>query len=45
MRRKFGNRWVECRDPIDLMNHLSNMEIGLGCWYQKGQQQVHLRSY
>ena len=32
MRRKFGNRWVEYRDPIDLMDHPSNMEIGL-CWY------------
>ena len=44
MRRKFGNRWVEYRDPIDLMDHPSNMEIGL-CWYQKGQQQVDLQSY
>ena len=35
MRRKFGNRWVEYRDPIDLMDRPSNVEIGL-CWYQKG---------
>jgi hypothetical protein len=34
MHRKFGNRWVEYRDPIDLMDRSSNMEIGL-CWYQK----------
>ena len=35
MRRKFGNRWVEYKDPIDLMDCSSNMEILL-CWYQKG---------
>ena len=35
MRRKFGNHWVEYRDPIDLMDCPSNMEIGLS-WYQKG---------
>jgi hypothetical protein len=35
MRRKFGNRWVEYRDPFDLMDRPSNVEIGL-CWYQKG---------
>ena len=29
MCRKFGNPWVEYRDPIDLMDHPSNMEIGL----------------
>ena len=29
------NRWMEYRDPIDLMNYISNIEIGL-CWYQKG---------
>ena len=33
MYRKFGNRWVEYKDPIDLMDRLSNMDIGL-CWYQ-----------
>ena len=35
MRRKFVNCWVEYKDPIVLMDHSSNMEIGL-CWYQKG---------
>ena len=35
MRRRFGNRWMEYRDPIDLMDRPSNVEIGL-CWYQKG---------
>ena len=35
MRMKFGNCWVEYRGPTDLMDHLSNMKIGL-CWYQKG---------
>ena len=35
MHRKFGNCWVEYRDPIDLMDHPSNMRIGL-CWYKKG---------
>ena len=34
MRRKFGNRWMKYRDPIDLMDCPSNVEIGL-CWYQK----------
>ena len=29
MLKKFDNRWVEYRDPIDLMDHPSNMEIGL----------------
>ena len=27
--RKFVNYWVEYRDPIDLMDCSSNMEIGL----------------
>jgi hypothetical protein len=31
----FINRWVEYRDPVDLMDHPSNMEIGLS-WFQKG---------
>ena len=44
MHRKFGNHWVEYRDLIDLMDHPSNMDIGL-CCYQKGQQQLDLRSY
>ena len=35
MCREFGNHWVEYRDPIDLMDCSSNMEIGLP-WYQKG---------
>ena len=35
MDRKFGVRWVEYRDPIDLMNNSSNVEIGL-CLYKKG---------
>ena len=35
MRRKFGDRCVEYRNPISLMDCSSNMEIGL-CWYQKG---------
>ena len=34
MCRKSGNHWVECRDPIDLMNYPSNLEIGL-CSYWK----------
>ena len=38
-REKYGNRWVEYRDPIDLMNHPSNMNNDL-CWHQKGRQQV-----
>ena len=29
MHKFFGNRLVEYRDPIDLMGHPSNMEIGL----------------
>ena len=35
MHRKFGFRWVEYRDPIELMKHPSSMEIGL-CWNHKG---------
>ena len=35
MCKKIGNRWVEYRDSIDLMDHPSNMEIGL-CQYEKG---------
>ena len=35
MCRKFGNQWVEYRDPIGLIDRPSNMEIGF-CWYQKG---------
>ena len=31
MHRKIGNHWVEYRDVIDLIDHPSNMEIGL-CW-------------
>ena len=44
MCRKIGNHRVEYKDPIYLMDHPSNMQIGL-CWYQKGQQQVDLQSY
>ena len=29
MRRKSGKHWVEYRDPIDLMDCPSNMDIGL----------------
>ena len=35
MHRKFGNAWVEYRDPDDLMSRSSNMGIGI-CWYKKG---------
>ena len=34
VRKKFGNHWVECRNPIDLMDCPSNVDIGL-CWYEK----------
>jgi hypothetical protein len=44
MHRKLGTHWVDYRDLIDLMDGPSNMEMGLR-WYQKGQQQVNLRSY
>ena len=27
MHKKFGNHWVEYRDPIDLMDRPSNREI------------------
>ncbi len=30
----YGNHWVEYRDPTDLMEHPSHMEIGLS-WCQK----------
>ena len=33
----FGDYWLEYRDPIDLMDHPSNMKIG-SCWYQRNQQ-------
>ena len=33
MRRKFGNRWVKYMDPIDVMDHASNIDIDL-YWYQ-----------
>ena len=39
-----GYHWVEYRNPIDLIDRPSNMEIGL-CSYQKGQQQVDWQSY
>ena len=41
MHKKFGNHWMEYRDPIDLMDRPSNMDIGL-YWYQRCQQQVDL---
>ena len=34
MCRKITNRWVEYREPIDLLNRSSHMEIGL-YWYKK----------
>ena len=34
MHSKFANHWMEYRDPFDLMDRPSNMEIGL-CWYKK----------
>ena len=34
MRRKIINRWVEYKDPIDLLDRPNNVEVGL-CWYQK----------
>jgi hypothetical protein len=33
-RRKIINCWVEYIDPIDLLDHPNNVEVGL-CWYQK----------
>ena len=43
MHRRSGSCWVECSDPIDLMDGPSNMVIGL-CRYQKGQRHVNSRS-
>ena len=34
MRENFGNYWVEYRDPVDLMDRPSNMDIGLW-WYKE----------
>ena len=34
MLRKIANMWVEYREPVDLLDQPSHMEIGL-CWYQK----------
>lgn len=31
MHTRYGNRWIEYRDPIDLIVHLSNMKVSL-CW-------------
>ena len=42
MRGEFGNHWVVYRDPINLMDSPSNMDIG-SCWYQNGQKQVNLQ--
>jgi hypothetical protein len=33
MRRKIGSRWIDYRQPIDLLDQPSNMEIRL-YWYQ-----------
>ena len=33
MRRKIASRWVEYREPINLLDQPSHMEIGI-CWYQ-----------
>ena len=41
MHRKIGSYWVDCRDPIDLIDHSSDMEIGLD-WYQGNQQWMDL---
>jgi hypothetical protein len=35
MHRNFGNHWVVYKDPIDLMDRPSSMEIGVS-WYQEG---------
>ena len=34
MRRKFVNKWDEYREPIDLLDRPSHVEVGL-CWCQK----------
>jgi hypothetical protein len=36
MRRKIINRWVEYKDPIDLLDRPNNVKVGL-CWYQKSE--------
>jgi hypothetical protein len=41
MRRKFGNHWVEYRDPIDLMECPSNMDIDS---IKKANNKVDLQS-
>ena len=44
MRRKFANRWVEYREPIDLLERASHMEFGL-CWYQKIMNHYRLMTW
>jgi hypothetical protein len=44
MHRKFGNCWAECRDPIDVMNRPSNMQIGLR-WHQRGTNNKQTYNY
>ena len=44
MHRKFDNCWVDCRDPIGLMDCPSNVQIGL-CWYQRGTNNRHTYDY
>ena len=44
MHRKFGYCWAECRDPINLMDRPSNMQIGLR-WYQKGTNNKRTYNY
>ena len=39
MRRKIANRWVECRELVNLFDQPSHMEIGL-CWYQKDHKSL-----
>ena len=37
MRRKIINRWVEYRNPVDLLDRPNNVEVGL-YWYQKSAE-------
>ena len=36
---KIGNRWIDYQQPIDLLDLLSYMEIGL-CWYQNNNESI-----
>lgn len=40
MRCKINGRWIEYRNPIDLLDRPSNLEVGFN-WYQ----QVHGKEY